>query len=234
MPGAGRALRIRGEESESGHVAERGTVGIYGAGKVGTALARLLVGAGYRVRIAGSPRQTALELLVGVVAPGAEVAAPEAVAESDLVIVAVPFGKSATVPWEAFDGKVVVDTMNYWPPIDGTLQRIEDDGRPTSVIHADYNPRARLVKSLNHLGYHDMEDDPQPAGDPLRRGLAVAGDDPEARAAVAELVDAIGFDPVDIGPLAAGAVLEPGGPVFGRELSADELARLATPGRLAA
>ncbi|WP_336603845.1 NADPH-dependent F420 reductase [Agromyces seonyuensis] len=205
----------------------RAVIGIYGAGKVGTALARLLVGAGYEVRIAGSPRQTALELLVSVVAPGARVASPDEVADADVVVVAVPFGKADTVPWDRFDGTVVVDAMNYWPPIDGTIPAIEADGRPTSVIHADLNPRARLVKSLNHLGYHEMEDDALPEGDPLRRALAVAGDDPDARAAVAAIVDDIGFDAVDLGPLACGVLLEPGGPVFGRELDADELRRLA-------
>jgi predicted dinucleotide-binding enzyme len=208
-------------------VAERPAIGIFGAGKVGTALARLLVDAGYRVALTGSPRQTALELLVSVVAPGARVADGERlVAESDVIVVAVPFGKAPTVPWHAFDDKVVVDATNYWHPVDGHIAEIDADERSTSEIHAALNPEARVVKSLNHLGYHDMEDDPMPSGSPLRRALAVVGDDADARETVARIIDDLGFDPVDGGALANGRALEPGHPAFGRELSAAELERL--------
>ncbi len=219
------APRVRAGMEE--RVAERPTIGIFGAGKVGTALARLLVDAGYEVALTGSPRQTALELLVSVVAPGARVAdADRLAADSDVIVVAVPFGKAPTVPWSAFDGKVVVDATNYWPPVDGHIPDVDADERTTSEIHAALNPSARVVKSLNHLGYHDMEDAPMPSGSPLRRAIAVVGDDADARAAVACIVDDLGFDPVDGGVLANGRALEPGHPAFGRELSARELARL--------
>lgn len=214
---------------------DRPVIGIFGAGKVGTALARLLVDAGYQVVLTGSPRQTALDLLVSVVAPGATVATPaDLIARVDLIIVAVPFGKSSTVPWEQFDGKVVVDATNYWPPVDGHIAEIDDDPRSTSEIHAALNPRARVVKSLNHLGYHDMEDDAMPAGSPLRRALAVVGDDEEARRTVAGLIDDLGFDAVDGGGLANGRALEPGHPAFGREHSAAELAALLDAERVLA
>jgi predicted dinucleotide-binding enzyme len=211
-------------------VTDRPVIGIFGAGKVGTALARLLVASGYEVHIAGSPRQTALELLVGVVAPGAGVASPEAlVAAADVIIVAVPFGKGPTVPWSRFDGKIVVDAMNYWPPIDGEIAEVEADPRSTSELSQARNPAARLVKSLNHLGYHEMEDDSMPPGAPLRRALAVVGDDADARAVIARIIDDLGFDPVDGGALEHGRALEPGHPAFGRELSAAELGVLLTP-----
>ncbi|WP_353828984.1 NADPH-dependent F420 reductase [Agromyces sp. SYSU T0242] len=203
---------------------DRPVIGIFGAGKVGTALARLLVDAGYEVAITGSPRQTALDLLVSVVAPGARVlTADELVRAADLIVVAVPFGKASSVPWTSFDGKVVIDATNYWPPVDGHIAEVDADARTTSERHAALNPAARVVKSLNHLGYHDMEDDPMPAGSPLRRALAVVGDDADARAIVARLIDDLGFDPVDGGALANGRALEPGHPAFGRELSAAEL-----------
>ncbi|WP_164863584.1 NADPH-dependent F420 reductase [Agromyces sp. LHK192] len=209
---------------------DRPVVGIFGAGKVGTALARLLLASGHRVLIAGSPRQTALSLVVDVVAPGAEVATPEALVEaSDVVILAVPFGKVATVPWPLFDGRVVVDATNYWPPIDGNLPQVDDDPRSTSEINAARNPAAHVVKSLNHLGYHDMEDDSMPAGSRLRRALAVVGDDDHARHVLAAIIDAIGFDPVDGGALSHGVALEPGHPAFGQALSAAELGVLLTP-----
>jgi predicted dinucleotide-binding enzyme len=214
-------------------VTDRPVIGIFGAGKVGTALARLLLDAGYEVVLTGSPRQTALELVVSVVAPGARVAAPaELIAQSDLIIVAVPFGKAGSVPWESFEGKVVIDATNYWPPVDGHIVEIDEDPRSTSEIHAALNPRARVVKSLNHLGYHDMEDDAMPAGSPLRRAIAVVGDDEDARLRVARLIDDLGFDAVDGGGLANGRALEPGHPAFGRELSAAELAALLADERV--
>ena len=167
-------------------VTDRPVIGIFGAGKVGTALARLLVASGYDVLITGSPRQTALDLLVSVVAPGARVVSPaDLVAQADVIIVAVPFGKAGTVPWEDFGGRIVVDAMNYWPPVDGHIAAIDDDERSTSEINAARNPLARVVKSLNHLGYHEMEDDSMDAGSPLRRALAVVGDDADARAVIA-------------------------------------------------
>lgn len=211
-------------------VEDRPVIGIFGAGKVGTALARLLVGAGYDVLIAGSPRQTALDLLVAVVAPGARVATPsELVAASDVIIVAVPFGKAGTVPWAEFGGRIVVDAMNYWPPVDGHIAEVDADERTTSEINAARSPLARVVKSLNHLGYHEMEDDSMDPGSPLRRALAVVGDDADARAVIARIIDDIGFDAVDGGALVNGRALEPGHPAFGRELSASELAGLVTP-----
>jgi 8-hydroxy-5-deazaflavin:NADPH oxidoreductase len=220
----------RMRENGGMHVADRPVIGIFGAGKVGTALARLLVASGYEVRMAGSPRQTALDLLVAVVAPGARVATPaELVAESDVIIVAVPFGKGGTVPWGDFGSRIVVDAMNYWPPVDGHIAEIDADERSTSEINAARNPLARVVKSLNHLGYHEMEDDSMDAGSPLRRAIAVVGDDADARAVIARLIDDIGFDAVDGGPLANGRALEPGHPAFGRELSARELEALLEP-----
>jgi predicted dinucleotide-binding enzyme len=218
------------EGTREQRVTDRPVIGIFGAGKVGTALARLLVAAGYEVRIAGSPRQTALDLLVSVVAPGAIVSSPEHLVDAaDVIIVAVPFGKAPTVPWAKFDGKIVVDAMNYWPPIDGEIAEVEADPRSTAELNQARNPAARLVKSLNHLGYHEMEDDSVPAGAALRRALAVVGDDAEARAVVARIIDDLGFDPVDGGALAHGRALEPGHPAFGRELSAAELGVLLTP-----
>jgi 8-hydroxy-5-deazaflavin:NADPH oxidoreductase len=211
-------------------VTDRPVIGIFGAGKVGTALARLLVASGYDVLMTGSPRQTALDLLVSVVAPGARVVAPADLgARASVIIVAVPFGKAGTVPWEDFGGRIVVDAMNYWPPVDGHITAIDEDERTTSEINAARNPLARVVKSLNHLGYHEMEDDSMDAGSPLRRALAVVGEDADARAVIARIIDDLGFDAVDGGALANGRALEPGHPAFGRELSASELTALLSP-----
>jgi predicted dinucleotide-binding enzyme len=117
----------------------------------------------------------------------------------------------------------VVDVMNYWPPVDGFLPEFEASGRSTSEVVRDGWPTStRLVKTLNHMGYHDIEERARPAGAPDRVALGVAGDDPAAVATVAAVIDDLGFDPVDLGPLAAGAALEPGRVLFGALLSRAE------------
>ena len=198
-------------------------MGIIGAGKVGTTLARLAIAAGRRVLLAGSPRQPLQALIVETLVPGARLASEaEVVAASDIVIIAVPFGKADELTFEAMSGTIVIDAMNYWYAVDGHLADVEAFDGSTAEFTLARNPRMRLVKSLNHLGYHDMETDARPAGDPLRRAIVVAADDADARAEVARLVDDIGFDPVEVS-LADGVHLEEGGPIFGVELSADEL-----------
>lgn len=199
------------------------TVGIIGSGKVGTALARLARAAGWDVVMSGSPRQPFLGMIVETLAPGARlVPESEVVATADFVIVAIPFGKADSVGWSDLSGKVVVDAMNYWYPVDGRVAEADEFAGSTSEFTHARNPAMRLVKSLNHLGYHEMETDARPADDVLRRALVVASDDADAQRLVAYFIDEIGFDPV-MTTLANGVYLEPDGPVFGKEMSAQEM-----------
>jgi predicted dinucleotide-binding enzyme len=207
------------------------TTGIVGSGKVGTVLARLSAAAGLRTLVAGSAANRGiLDLMLGVTAPGATPAGiGQIAAEADLIVLVVQFRKSPDLPYASFAGRVVVDAMNYWPPIDGTLPEIEADPRSTSEIVAARMPGSRVAKSLNHLGYHDMDTDARPAGDPARRAVAVATDDPTAADLIAGYIDAIGFDPVELDSLAAGRMLQPGEPAFGQALSRDDLTQLLRP-----
>lgn len=205
------------------------TIGIYGAGKAGTALARLTVAAGHRTLVTGSPRGSGLELLLELMVPGAEAADAHTLArQADVVVLLAPFSRRAELPLEELDGKIVVDAMNFWPPVDGTDPAVLADGRGTTEIVAQRNPRARWVKSFSHLGYHDLEDDPRPAGAPDRRAIAVVSDDPRAAAVVTDLVDRLGFDPVTAGPLTRGRLLQPGGHLFGVRLTAEQMTQALT------
>ena len=198
-------------------------IAVLGAGHVGPVIARVAREAGYQVSIAASGDPEKIELIVQVLAPGAEPRwAAEAVEEADLVVLAIPLHKFTTLDPSLLDGKLVVDTMNYWPPVDGIQEMFEDRRYGSSEIVQRRLVRSTVVKTLNHIGYHELEDERRPRGSPQRRALGVAGDDPRAVDVVAELIERIGYDAVRFDRLSAGRLLEPGGPVFGASLHRTE------------
>ena len=205
-------------------------VAILGAGHVGTVIARLAAEAGYRVSVATSGDPEDIELTLQVLAPGTRARrVVEAVADADLVILAIPLHRFGELDPALLAGKVVVDMMNYWPEVNGFLPEFdrEDVGSSGQVAHRLAG--ARVVKTLNHLGYHQLDEEARPAGDPERRALGVAGDDPAAVAVVNQFVERIGFDAAPVGRLYAGRMLEPDGPVFGRPMSRAEFESSLVP-----
>ncbi|RJU02399.1 NADP oxidoreductase [Arthrobacter frigidicola] len=190
-------------------------IAVLGVGRVGAAVARTALRGGYDVRVAGSGAAGDIALLAEIVIPGARAMTAEAaVEEADIVILAVPLGKYRTVDPGPLAGKVVVDAMNYWAPVDGTIAEFEDSRRTSSEIVARHLSGARLVKTLNHIGYHDLEDHRTPPGTPGRRALGIASDDEYAARTVMDLIDRFGYDPVYAGPLSTGAAFQPGTEIF--------------------
>jgi predicted dinucleotide-binding enzyme len=179
-------------------------LGIVGAGKVGTTIARAATSGGYDVAISGSGAAERIALIVDVLAPGARAASTDDVVRfSDLIILAIPMHRFRELPRDLFAGKILVDAMNYWEEIDGVDKELATAPGGTSAVVQERFPTARVVKSLNHLGYFEMERGRRSRGTPGRLAVAAAGDDRAAVAAVLQLIDRLGFDAVDAGPLEA-------------------------------
>ncbi len=212
-------------------VAPTRRVGIIGAGKLGMTLARAAVAAGYEVAVASSGPAERIALAVEVLAGGAVASTAEEIADSaDLIVLAVPVHRFRELPNDLFDGKILIDAMNYWPDTDGEDPELAAAEGGSSVVVQAHFPRARVVKSLNQLGYHQLDDYSRPPGATDRIAVAAVGDDRLAVRTVMHLVDRLGFDPVDGGPLARGKLLEADGSPYAETLSADALAgRLSAP-----
>jgi predicted dinucleotide-binding enzyme len=200
------------------------TIGIIGAGNIGSQLARLAVRNGHQVVIANSRGPETLTDLVSELGDGARAATrDEAAAAGEIVVVTVPLAAIETIPVEPLAGKVVIDTNNYYWERDGHIAALDDQSTTTAELLQDHLTGARVVKAFNHIGAADLTGHATPAGTPDRRALVIAGDDDDAKQTVADLIDAFGFDVVDAGPLAEGWRIQRDTPGYGPRLTADEL-----------
>lgn len=199
------------------------TVGIIGAGRVGAAVARLALAAGYDVVMAGSGEPQRIATLVSYEAPGATAVSAADAASADLVVLAIPLGKYRSLPIEALRGALVIDAMNYWWEYDGAIAEFDDPLTSTSQTLQAFLSGARVVKTLNHMSVYALEHEARPAGDGQRKALAIAGDRDDDVARVANFIDALGFDAVLAGPLAEGVRLEPHTALFAADESAAQV-----------
>jgi 8-hydroxy-5-deazaflavin:NADPH oxidoreductase len=201
-------------------------IAVLGAGHVGPVIARLALDAGFEVAIAASGSPESLELITQVVMPGVEARwAADAVSTADVVVLAIPLHRFPALDPRLLAGKLVVDAMNYWAPADGTVPMFQGQELSSSEIVQRRLAQSTVIKSLNQIAYQDLEDGRRPAGSPDRHAIGVAGDDSSAANVVAGVIDRIGYDPVLLGSLSAGRVLQPGGPVFGAVLTRSEFER---------
>ncbi|MFJ8014926.1 NADPH-dependent F420 reductase [Streptomyces sp. NPDC096339] len=179
------------------------TLGLIGSGNIGGTLARLAVDAGLDVVLSNSRGPESLGGLVSELGPRARAAtSAEAAAAGDWVVVTIPLGKYRDLPAAGLAGKVVLDTMNYYPERDGLFPALEAEETTTSELVQEHLAGAHVVKVFNNIFFKHLSGLARPAGAADRSALLLAGDDAAAKRSAADLVDLLGFDPVDAGALA--------------------------------
>jgi predicted dinucleotide-binding enzyme len=181
------------------------TIGIIGAGHIGSTVAKLAVDAGYDVVLSNSRGPETLSDLVSQLGERARAATAEEAAEAgDLVVVTIPLKSYREVPVEPLRGKVVIDTNNYYPQRDGHIAELDDESTTTSELLQAHLPDSHVVKAFNNIYFEHLRELARPSGSPERSVLAIAGDDAEAKKRVTEVLDDLGYDAYDVGPLAEG------------------------------
>ena len=202
------------------------TIGLIGAGHIGSQIARLAATHGYDVVISNSRGPETLAALVAELGSRARAATPiDAAKAGDVVVVTVPLKSYRAVPVEPLAGKVVIDTNNYYPERDGHIPELDNESTTTSELLQAHLPTSKVVKAFNHIYAAQLTTDGRPTGSTNRRALVIAGDDAGAKATVTRLLDQFGFDTVDAGPLKEGWRIQRDTPGYGPRRTAEELRR---------
>ena len=198
------------------------TIGLIGSGNIGSALAHLTVAAGHDVVLSNRRGPDSLAALVAELGPRARAATPQEAAEAgDLVVVTIPLAAYRSVPVDPLRGKVVIDTNNYYPQRDGQIAELDDESTTTSELLQAHLPDSKVVKVFNNIFFQHLATLARPSGAEDRSALAIAGDDAEAKATVTRLLDEIGYDALDLGPLSEGWRIQRDTAAYGTQYAAD-------------
>ncbi len=198
------------------------TVGLIGSGNIGATVARLAVTAGHEVVLSNSRGPDTLVGLVAELGARARAATPaKAASAGDVVVVTIPLGRVADLPFEELTGAVIIDTMNYYPARDGTIDALEDESTTTSELLQARLPDSSVVKAFNNIFFQHLAALPRAAGAEDRSALPIAGDHAAAKATVGALLDSIGYDVLDVGPLAEGWRFQRDTAAYGSPYAAD-------------
>ncbi|AZS35765.1 Pyrroline-5-carboxylate reductase [Microbacterium lemovicicum] len=200
------------------------TIGIIGAGNIGSALARGFAQHGYDVVISNSRGPETLADLVADMGDGVRAAtAQDAAAAGDVVVVTVPLKAIDDIPVEPLAGKIVLDTNNYYWERDGRIAELDENRTTTSQMLQEHLPQSRVAKAFNHIMSADILTDGSPAGTADRRALATSSDFDDAADLVTRIYDEFGFDTVNVGPLADSWRVERDRPAYVVRQNAEEL-----------
>jgi 8-hydroxy-5-deazaflavin:NADPH oxidoreductase len=191
------------------------TLALIGNGNVGGTLARLAVAAGLDVVLSNSRGPESLAGLVAELGPRARAATVAEAAEAgDLVVVSIPLSAYEKIPAQPLAGKIVIDTLNYYPERDGRIAELDAKELASSELVQRHLADSRVVKAANNIVVSQLLSLARPSGAPDRSAMPIAGDDAAAKTEVVELLDLLGYDAVDIGTLADSWRSEPGTPVY--------------------
>ena len=212
------------------------TIGIIGAGNIGSHVARAAIATGHDVVIANSRGPETLADLVTELGDHARAAtATEAAEAGDVVVVTVPFKAYTSIPVEPLSGKIVIDTNNYYFERDGHVAALDEGSATVTGLLQEHLPTSRVAKGFNHIAAPEITTDGTPSGTPDRRALATASDHDDAAQFVTDLYDQFGFDTVNVGPLSQSWRVERDQPAYVVRQNREELvANLATAQRVAA
>jgi predicted dinucleotide-binding enzyme len=214
-------------------------IGIIGAGQIGGTLTRLLRELDHEVYVANSRDP---ETLADLAAESGATAvwAADAATDADLVIVSIPQKNTPDLAPGIVDGAKpgapVIETNNYYPQQrDGRIDAIEN-GMVESVWVAGQLgvPQDKVFKVFNGIWWKHLLENGAAKGADGRIALPIAGTDGPDKQTVFELVDALGFDPVDGGTLDESWRQQPGTPVYGKDYGVDDTIKAlaeATPER---
>ncbi|GAA2348278.1 NAD(P)-binding domain-containing protein [Streptomyces kunmingensis] len=191
------------------------TLGVIGTGMVGLGAARRAVDAGLNVVLSNSRGPETLAGLVSELGERARAATPaEAARAGNPVIASVPLAAYERLPRAELSGKTVIDPMNYAPHSEFGVPELDSDELTSSQLVQRHLADAQVVKALHNIGPKQLLELFRPAGAPDRTALPLSGDDPDAMKEVADLLNVLGFDAVDLGPLAESWRSEPNTPLY--------------------
>lgn len=191
------------------------TIGIIGAGEVGSQIARAAIASGYNVVIANSRGPETLKDLIDELGPSARAAtAAQTAAQGDFIVIAVPLKLVNDMPTAELAGKIVIDTNNYMIWRDGHYPMIDSGEKTAHELRQLQLPDSKVVKAFTHIQAPRITLWNRPKGSPERLALALSSDYPEAVEWVAQLYDQFGFDAVDHSPLSESWRNAPGQPAW--------------------
>jgi predicted dinucleotide-binding enzyme len=208
-------------------------IGIIGAGNIGSAVAELFTQADHEVVISNSRGPQTLDDLVEKLGDNASAGTVEQARDfGDVVVVTIPLKAITALPANGWENKVVIDTNNYYPDRDGKIADLDSGATTSSELLENQLPGARIVKGFNTIWSEHLKtqgDKDLPLDE--RRAIFIAGDDSGAKETVAKLIEDIGYAAIDTGFLAEGGKSQqPGSPVYNKELTAAEAAKVLTAG----
>jgi len=206
------------------------SIGFIGAGRIGGTLAKLAVGVGRHVILSNSRGPESLTEQVAQLGTNAKAATIQEAAAADLVVISVPFKAVLQLPANLLNNKIVIDTNNYFGGGSSANAELDAGTTSSSELIAKHFEGAKIVKAFNVINYKHLASQGKEKGNADRQAIPIAGDDAAGKKSVSEFIDAIGFDVVDVGPLAQSKRIQPpSSPVFniyGGRVTSAEVGRL--------